>query len=138
LTGRTIAEGVQIHTMSSTNDPDEPTLKHWAKTRDTLVFYMSVSPLKKLVKALLAYDVDPGMPLVIIEEATGQTQHNTLFTLASFMNLDAEISFRSPSIIIIGKMVHEISPEFFNTMEHTTSIFNPINALTKNQTIHVI
>ncbi|MEP7320266.1 MAG: uroporphyrinogen-III C-methyltransferase [Saprospiraceae bacterium] len=138
LTGRDIAEGVQIHTMSSTNNPDENTLKHWATTSDTLVFYMSVSPLKKLIKALVEHEADPEMPLAIIEEATSKAQRTSIFTLSSFMKMDSEISFKSPSIIIIGKMIHQIIPEFLNTIVDTASVFNPINAITKNQTIHVI
>jgi uroporphyrin-III C-methyltransferase len=137
LTGRGIAPGLQIHTMSALDEPDDATIMSWAVSDDTLVFYMSVSRLKKLASRLLEFNADPMLPLAIIEEATGPHQVNTFYTLKSFAELNETISYKSPSIVFIGRMIHEIR-EKANSLINPDSIFTPVNTKTKNNLIHVI
>ncbi|MBK9679346.1 MAG: uroporphyrinogen-III C-methyltransferase [Saprospiraceae bacterium] len=138
LTGRGVAPGVQYHSMSVTQPPGEVELKHWALTEDTLVFYMSTAALKLLTKKLLEYGASPEKPLVIIEDATSPMQQNHFYTLFSLAFHQGDLAFKSPSIIIIGDILQyslqsaqEISPD-----AHT--LFEPINSITKNISIHVI
>lgn len=138
LTGRGVAPGVQIHSMSLLEEPDEASVSGWASSTDTLVFYMSISPLKKLVRRLLEFNADPMLPLAIIEEATGLHQINTIHTLRSFADLKDPISFKSPSIVIIGRMIHEIADQAKFNQINPNSIFTPVNIKTKNHIIHVI
>ena len=137
LTGRNISPGIQIHSMSIGNVIEEKDYTQWATTNDTLVFYMSIRPLKDLLRKLKEYGAEDELPLVIIEEATSPAQKNSRFTLISFLDLDEYNSFRSPALVIIGTMVNEINMDHFIQQANIISIFNPINTTTKNNTIHV-
>ena len=99
---------------------------------------MSTAALKLLTKKLLEYGASPEKPLVIIEDATSPMQQNHFYTLFSLAFHQGDLAFKSPSIIIIGDILQyslqsaqEISPD-----AHT--LFEPINSITKNISIHVI
>ncbi len=137
LTGRGIAPGVQIHSMSTMHDIHDSDYLQWACTKDTLVFYMSVSALKKLVKGMIIHGAPEDSPLAIIEEATTRSQRTSIFTLNSFMNDTVEHDYRSPSLVIIGEMIHEIQKDFLRSNQ-AIATFEPLNSKTKIQTIHVV
>lgn len=138
LTGRGVAPGVQYHSMSVAQPAGEAALTNWAFTEDTLVFYMSTAALKLLTKQLLHHGASPEKPLVIIENATSPAQQNHFYTLQSMALHAGDLAFKSPSIIIIGELLKYASKSAPESLPDAVALFEPINSITKNTSIHVI
>ncbi len=136
LTGKGIAPGVQLHSMSRKEDISEADYFYWAHSKDTLVYYMSISPLKSLVQGLITHGASGDRPIAIIEEATTPSQQTSVYTLQSFLNAHSELEFKSPSIVIIGDMIREINISVIGQAA-LQATFAPIHSTTKS-TIHVI
>ena len=73
-------------------------------TKGTLIFYMGVSTLDKIVKGLLDAGMEKDMPCAAVENGTRFNQR-TLYSTISNMVEDAEkFQLKSPSIIAFGKV----------------------------------
>jgi len=100
VTHRQIARGV-IFLTGHTGDGSEPNWDALARSGLTLVIYMGVSRLQRIVAGLRKAGMPAEMPACVIENGTLETQRQRLTTLG---NLSAE-GFGSPAIVVIGEVV---------------------------------
>jgi uroporphyrin-III C-methyltransferase len=118
LTARGYAQGVQFLSYYRNNQflPDK--WKQLASTTDTLVFYMSANHVIEISEELLYYGAKENIPLAIIEQATTSHQQVHITSLIDCKADFRDRSFRSPSLVIIGKVVElHASFDWFKSME---------------------
>src|ERR1700761_5485042 len=75
LTARGYSTSVRLLTWYKQDILDEDYWKELARTEDTLVFYMSASPLKELVEKLIHQGMGKDKWLAVIEQATTPLQN---------------------------------------------------------------
>lgn len=130
LTGRDIAPGVQIHSLSVLQEISDDAFAYWAKTNDTLVFYMSIAPLKHLLETLIRFGINRSKSIAVIEQATTSAQKNYISTLIHLLSeLDTK-EFSSPAIVIIGDILTLATAP---ATIPTEPIFRALNKMKKNQ-----
>lgn len=77
-----------------------------AQTGLTLVIYMGVARCRQIQRALLAGGKAGSTPVAVIQSATGAGQTQLLTTLAELADDLAISGLGSPSIIVVGDVVH--------------------------------
>jgi uroporphyrin-III C-methyltransferase len=97
VTHRGLARGVTFVTGHS-EDTDWSCL---AKSGTTLVVYMGLRNLEKILSSLRSAGMNPQTPACIVENGTLKTQRQRIATLGS---LTAQ-GFQGPAIIIVGEVV---------------------------------
>ncbi|MEQ1587738.1 MAG: uroporphyrinogen-III C-methyltransferase [Cyclobacteriaceae bacterium] len=118
LTARGYAQGVQFLTYYRNNQFTSDKWKQLAATTDTLVFYMSANHAIDIAQQLLNYGASGNIPLAIIEQATSPHQQVYITCLMDCKEDFSDRSFRSPSLVIIGKVVElHASFNWFKSME---------------------
>lgn len=100
VTHREFARGVTFVT-GHTKDGAEPDWQALARTRTTLVIYMGLRGLQKILSSLRAAGMDAAMPACIIENGTLHDQKQRVATLGT---LSGE-GFTGPALIVIGDVV---------------------------------
>ena len=105
LTARGYAQGVQFIAFNPNNDLSIEQWKALAATTDTLVFYMASKNIVELTEKLLHFSKKPETALVVIEQATTINQKLHITTLQNCSTDFADLSFSSPSLIIVGDVV---------------------------------
>jgi uroporphyrin-III C-methyltransferase len=100
VTHRDTARGVTFLT-GHTKDGTEPDWQALARSGMTLVVYMGLKNLAKIVTALKTAGMDAATPACIIENGTLRSQRQRITTLGT---LSGE-GFSSPCIIVIGEVV---------------------------------
>ena len=101
LTARNIAVSVRFLTLYKKNKFNQEYWQDLAKTRDTLVFYMSSKMAEFIAKSLVRYGKDLTTLIAVIEQATTPYQKTYISNLAEFKQQE----FISPALIIIGDVV---------------------------------
>ncbi|SDJ80554.1 uroporphyrinogen-III C-methyltransferase [Natronincola ferrireducens] len=76
-----------------------------AKLEGTLVFLMGVGHLKEITDRLMAYGKDKNTPAALIHRGTTARQRTVTGTLENIVEVAEKNNIKSPSIIIIGKVV---------------------------------
>jgi uroporphyrin-III C-methyltransferase len=127
LTARGHAQGVQFITYNPNSHHSPDKWKHWATANDTLVFYMSTQKIQEVAELLLRYSKRPQMPLAVIEQATTPYQQVHLSTLQQCATDFAGIQFGSPSLIIVGEVVHLYRRFQWQPNRATGSVFNELS-----------
>ena len=84
-----------------TKDGAEPDWESLARSRTTLVIYMGLRNLQKILFSLKAAGMDPATPACIIENGTRGDQRQFVATLGE---LRAD-GFTGPAIIVVGEVV---------------------------------
>jgi uroporphyrin-III C-methyltransferase len=84
-----------------TKDGAEPDWESLARSRTTLVIYMGLRNLQKILSSLKAAGMDPATPACIIENGTRDAQKQFVATLGQ---LRAD-GFTGPAIIVVGEVV---------------------------------
>ncbi len=105
LTARGYATSVRILTYHAPGSINDTVWKELANTDDTLVFYMSLANLKDIVEQLTKNNIAADKRLAVIEQATTPFQQVTVADLYNAEDLLQNKKFRSPSLLIIGKVV---------------------------------
>ncbi len=105
LTARGYSTAVRLLTFYKSDIVSEAYWKDLAQTDDTLVFYMSAETLGGVVSNLIKNNIDPAKLLAVVEQATTPLQQIHTCSLYDYQAKLSETTFRSPSIIIIGKVV---------------------------------
>ncbi|HLX80338.1 MAG TPA: uroporphyrinogen-III C-methyltransferase [Burkholderiales bacterium] len=100
VTHRDLARGVTFVT-GHTKDGMEPDWQALARSRTTLVIYMGLSSLEKILFSLKAAGMDPATPACIIENGTLCNQRQRIATLGTL----SAAGFASPALIVIGDVV---------------------------------
>jgi uroporphyrin-III C-methyltransferase len=111
LTARGYAQGVQLLTFNPGSMYTPEKWKQLSATADTLVFYMSAKNITGLAEMLLRYSRRPATPLAVVEQATTPHQQVHTTTLQQCASDFANISFSSPSLVIVGDVV-ALHPQF--------------------------
>ncbi len=107
LTARGYSTAVRFLTWYKQDLLDENYWKELARTEDTLVFYMSASPLKELVEKLIHQGIGQDKWLAVIQQATTPLQNVMSCPIHEFRASGEK--YISPTLIIIGKVaaLHE-------------------------------
>jgi uroporphyrin-III C-methyltransferase/precorrin-2 dehydrogenase/sirohydrochlorin ferrochelatase/uroporphyrin-III C-methyltransferase len=103
LTARGYSTAVRLLTAYSEEFPNDGYLTDLARTEDTLVFYMSSAPVDHLVSRLLVNAIPEDRWITIVEQATTPEQQITNYPIHQFLAAAGGRSWRSPSLVIIGK-----------------------------------
>jgi uroporphyrin-III C-methyltransferase len=72
----------------------------------TLVIYMGVSEIPKIVDRLLAGGMPPDTPVAAVERGTFPTQRTAITTLSELPDKVVELGVKPPTIFVIGKIVN--------------------------------
>ena len=100
VTHRELARGVTFVT-GHTKDGTQPDWHALARTRTTLVIYMGLRNLEKILLALKAAGMDPATPACIIENGTLHNQKQRVATLGAL----SAAGFSGPALIVVGDVV---------------------------------
>ena len=100
VTHRGVARGVTFVTGHAT-DGNEPDWKALAHSGTTLVIYMGLRVLEKILSSLREAGMSPQTPACIIENATLKTQRQRIATLATL----TAAGFQGPAIVVVGDVV---------------------------------
>jgi uroporphyrin-III C-methyltransferase len=100
VTHRDIARGVTFVT-GHTKDGGEPDWQSLVRAGTTLVIYMGLKKLDRIVQSLLGAGLGPQTPACIIENATLKIQRQRVATLGTL----SATGFAGPAIIIVGEVV---------------------------------
>lgn len=90
------------HLKDGTLDLDWPSL---ARPNQTIVIYMGLGALSEIAQQLIKHGMPANMPAAIIERGTTQAQRVIASTLETLPNLVHKVGLKSPSLIIVGKVV---------------------------------
>jgi uroporphyrin-III C-methyltransferase/precorrin-2 dehydrogenase/sirohydrochlorin ferrochelatase/uroporphyrin-III C-methyltransferase len=142
LTARGYATAVRLLTYYKSDVVSDQYWQELAATSDTLVFYMSAETVEGIVSKLVRYGVGRDKHIAVIEQATTPFQQVHTANIYDFRDQFGEMSFLSPSLVIIGKVValHEQFAWLTNSAgrEH---YFKPVaslqNNINNNQQAHV-
>jgi uroporphyrin-III C-methyltransferase len=104
LTARGFAQGVKILTYYTNSAIEESSWKELATFEDTLVFYMSGKALHTVTGKLLDAGADASIPFIVVEQATTPEQYVFQSNLSEFFNNGFDITFKSPSLVIMGRV----------------------------------
>jgi uroporphyrin-III C-methyltransferase len=128
LTARGYSRGVQLLTYYKDCVINDETWKQFAAFEETLVFYMSSNNLLSIVHKLLDAGAEANIPFIVVEQATTPEQRVQSFTLRSFLQ-NSQVEFKSPSIVIIGKVagLHKNFEWFKNENTLTSNYFRSVD-----------
>jgi uroporphyrin-III C-methyltransferase len=104
LTLRGVSGSVTLATGLLDEDllPDWPLLLNGGHT---LCLYMSVGAIATMTDALISANVDPDLPVAIVENGTTSKQR-TIFSSVSALKTDAErLRVQSPSMLFLGRSI---------------------------------
>ncbi|WP_131668962.1 siroheme synthase CysG [Psychrobacter pygoscelis] len=104
--------GAENNNFSSLLNPDE-----------TVVFYMGLHALERLITGLIEAGRDPKTPIAIVAQASLPTQQVLTGTLANIVEKQAKANLPTPALLILGKVVslHE-TLAWFGTDGKTTDM----------------
>jgi uroporphyrin-III C-methyltransferase len=105
LTARGYSTAVRLLTFYKSDIVSPEYWKELAATDDTLVFYMSSETLNGVVENLVRNNIAEDKLLAVVEQATTPLQNVYTCSLYEFETRLRNLSFLSPSLIIIGKVV---------------------------------
>lgn len=103
VTHRGVCDGVTFvtgHTQDS-RDPDWAAL---ARSRTTLVIYMGMAKLDRIITALRAAGMDAYTPAAVIQNATTPAQRSAVSTLDGIVAAVKQAGLGSPAIVVIGEV----------------------------------
>lgn len=138
LTARNHSTAVRFLTSYKSDIISEQYWKELANTNDTLVFYMSAETADHVVAKLTANGIDSEKLIAIVEQATTSLQNVYTSNLYEFKERFGNKTFKSPSILIVGKVVElhqqfswlqndETNKEYFSAVENNLTAYNKAN-----------
>ncbi|MEO7047266.1 MAG: SAM-dependent methyltransferase, partial [Ferruginibacter sp.] len=129
LTARGYSTAVRFLTFYKSDVVTEAYWQELAATDDTLVFYMSNETLPLLVDKLTQYKIDSSKLLAVAEQATTPMQKLYTCNLYEYEEKLKGLSFLSPSLVIVGKVValHE-QFSWRKNSSNTEYYFKPLTA----------
>ncbi|WP_066804425.1 siroheme synthase CysG [Moraxella oblonga] len=104
LTHRGVATSVRFLTGCYQADKNFNGLKSTYQADETLVFYMGLHALEKVVASLIN-DLPSDMPVAIISHASLPNQKVLIGNLSNIVEKQAVANLPAPAIIIVGKVV---------------------------------
>ena len=127
LTARNHATAVRFLTCYKSDIVSNEYWKELATTADTLVFYMSAETADHVVAKLIANSVDESKWIAVVEQATTPLQTVYTCNLYEYAEKLGNKTFKSPSLLIIGKVV-QLHQQFhwLQNKETTQEYFAPV------------
>lgn len=104
VTHRGACDGVTFVT-GHTQDGREPEWEALARSRTTLVIYMGMAKLDRIVTLLRAAGMDACTPAAVIQNATTSAQRSVVSTLDGLVAAVNDAALGSPAIVVIGEVV---------------------------------
>ncbi|HLX90303.1 MAG TPA: SAM-dependent methyltransferase, partial [Puia sp.] len=129
LTARDYASSVRFMTCYSQAMIEDIDWHELAKTKDTLVFYMSAEKILEIVDRLIESCASPEIHVAVIEQASTPNQKVYRANLFDFRAKLGNTTFNTPSIFIVGRVV--ALHEQFCWQENNNKpgdYFSPLNA----------
>lgn len=128
LTARGYANSVRFLSYTHPEIIADEQMRELSQTEDTLVFFMSARNVYRLADSLLSHNISSDKWIAVIEEATTPNQRVTAHSIQEFSNNTGKMKFRSPAIIVIGKVaqLHKRFSWIVNS-ENTKSFFSSVN-----------
>ena len=123
LTAREYSRGVRFLTLYDLNTVKQNQWEDWAKTEDTLVFYMSGQRLDVLSKQLLNYGIDTSKGIAVVQQATTPNQKTSVFSFEDIQRKSLPEFEFVPTLLIIGKVVNLHHQFSWFTEKHTTESY---------------
>jgi len=135
LTARNHSTAVRFLTNYKSDVLSEAYWKELAQTDDTLVFYMSAETANDVVEKLTAEGISSEKLIAVVEQATTPLQNVYTSNLYDFKEKLGDKAFKSPSLLIIGKVVqlheqfrwlpnHKTSTEYFTPVKKDLRLFD--------------
>lgn len=106
LTHRDFSQGVIFVTGHGKDEAAQPDWPALVQSDMTLVIYMGLARSAGIQAALLKAGLPREMPVAIIQAAATDRQRGVLTTLSALTQTIQEKQLQSPSIIVVGKVVH--------------------------------
>ncbi|WP_300564665.1 uroporphyrinogen-III C-methyltransferase [Flavobacterium sp.] len=106
LTAREHARGVRFLTLFDLHSVTPSQWRDWAKTDDTLVFYMSGQRLQQLSYYLLQNDISTTKGIAVVQQATTPFQKTTVFSFEELKTKELPQFEYVPTILIVGNVVN--------------------------------
>lgn len=106
LTAREHARGVRFLTLFDLHSVTPSQWRDWARTDDTLVFYMSGQRLHQLANYLLQNDIDANKGIAVVQQATTPFQKTTVFSFEDLKTKELPQFEYVPTILIVGNVVN--------------------------------
>jgi uroporphyrin-III C-methyltransferase len=100
VTHRGFVRGVTFLT-GHTNDGSDPDWAALVRSGTTLVIYMGLKNLERIVAALKCAGMDPATPACVVENGTLASQKQSIGTLDTL----SATGFTGPALIVIGEVV---------------------------------
>jgi uroporphyrin-III C-methyltransferase/precorrin-2 dehydrogenase/sirohydrochlorin ferrochelatase len=104
LTHRDHAQAVTFVTGHCQGDVDGLDWTTLAKRGQTLVFYMGLSGLERILAQLCAHGAEPDLPAAVIERGTTVAQRTITGTLTTLAERVRAAEVRSPALLIVGSV----------------------------------
>ena len=118
LTHRSLASSVAVATGHGAHDKAEDPVR-WrqlAQSVDTIVVFMGIGTLERIVEELEAGGLPDTTPAAVIQEGTTSSQQVVTGTLATIAEEAEKHAISPPALLIVGKTV---------TLHETLDWFNP-------------
>lgn len=106
LTHRGLATGVRF--VTGHQQKGEPVIMDWkglANLDTTLVLYMGMTHLDEIAEKLIQNGLDENTPAAAIQSGTTKDERACFSTLKNIYNDMAREDFKSPTLVIVGKVV---------------------------------
>jgi uroporphyrin-III C-methyltransferase len=121
VTDRRFTRGVALVTGHTGNADDEPDWAALARCGLTLVIYMGVQRLHKIVDALTHGGMRIDTPAGVVCSAHTATQRQAVATLGSLVDIVEREGLQSPAIVVIGEVVMA-SPMWASAVNELASV----------------
>jgi len=132
LTARGHSTAVRFLTFYKQELIDDKLWDELSRTDDTLVFYMSSDTTDALVAELTLRRTPKDRGIVVLEQATTPFQRVYHCNLFDYPALMGGKKFRSPTLLIIGKVASLAGHfQWQPNCEKTEDYFNPVPGITK-------
>lgn len=106
LTAREYARGVRFLTLFDLSSITDLQWTDWARTDDTLVFYMSGQRLPQLVNYLLASTINIKKGIAVVQQATTSCQKTSVFSFEELKTKKLPEFEFVPMLLIVGNVVN--------------------------------
>lgn len=125
LTAREHARGVRFLTLFDLHSVTPSQWRDWARTDDTLVFYMSGQRLHQLANYLLQNEIDTNKGIAVVQQATTPFQKTRVFSFEDLKTKELPQFEYVPTILIVGNVVN-LHQEYnwFKEQATTSSYFD--------------
>merc|ERR1711998_509059 len=110
------------------NDELELNWPNLVAPRTTLVVYMGLASLPRLVKGLLQHGMDPKTPAAAVQDGTSTTQRHIVSPVELLPQRVVDAELQSPTLILIGPVTQMIAdaatPTRFEALQESASVSN--------------